>query len=90
MWLSANKLSANATKTEFMIVGSSYRLKQLLSNPNILIDKNTIKSLTWENHIEEIGLRIIRTLRPILNLSQRVKIYESLILPRFDYCRSVW
>ena len=111
MWLNANKLSANATKTEFMIVGSKYRLKQLLSDPNILIDKNTIKrvsktkllgvmideKLTWENHIEEIvipkvlkGLRMIRTLRPILNLSQRVKVYESLVLPHFDYCSTVW
>ena len=67
-WLRANKLSANATKTEFMIIGSNYRLNQLLTDPKILIDKNSImrvskakllgvmidEKLSCEDHINDI------------------------------------
>lgn len=66
-WLSANKLSTNTTKTEFMIIAFSYRLKQLLCDPKIKLRNNTIKRVTkakllgvfvdeklgWVEHVDE-------------------------------------
>ena len=61
-WLSANKLSANASKTKFIVIASDHRLKQLVCDPKIKISKELIKrvskvkplgvlldeNLTWE------------------------------------------
>ena len=66
-WLSANKLSTNTTKTEFMIIASNYRLKQLICDPKIKLRDNIIKrvskakllgffvdeKLGWGEHVEE-------------------------------------
>ena len=35
IWLSANKLTLNKTKTEYMIIGSNKRLKQIDLEPHI-------------------------------------------------------
>ena len=66
-WLCANKLSVNETKTEFITIASSYRLKQLVPEPNIRLGSNILKrvskakllgvlvdeKLSWECHINE-------------------------------------
>ena len=46
MWLNANKLLANATKTEFIVTASNYRLKQLLVDPKIKMKHEVIKRVT--------------------------------------------
>lgn len=110
-WLCANKLSMNATKTEFMVIASKYRIKQLVDNPKITIGKEIINSvskakllgvlvdekLSWEDHIHDIiipkvlkGLRMLRSIRPMLTITQMVSLYESLVLPHFDYCSALW
>ena len=67
VWLRANKLSANSTKTEFMIIASDYRLKQLVKEPMIELGSCTLKrvskakllgmivhdKLYWDVHINE-------------------------------------
>ena len=111
IWLSTNRLSANASKTEFMIIASNYRLKQLVSDPKIKINKEVInrvskakrlgilidEKLTWEDHINDIiipkvlkGLRMLRTVRPLLDIPNMVALYQALVLPRLDYCSSLW
>ena len=45
-WLSANKLSANASKTEFIVIASDHRLKQLVCDPKIKINKELIKRVS--------------------------------------------
>jgi hypothetical protein len=68
-WLLANKLSLNASKTEFILIGSSHRLKNLTKQPNIKIDQDKIKQvhhsrllgveidekLSWNKHVENVA-----------------------------------
>ena len=68
LWLRANRLSANTTKTEFMIIASNYRLNQLLHEPQIKLNQQIIKrvkkakllgvtvdeKLSWADHINDI------------------------------------
>ena len=111
IWLNANRLAANGTKTEFIIIASNYRLKQLLGDPKIRMNQEVIRrvsktkllgvvideKLTWEDHLNEIiipkvlkGLRMLRELRSILTCSQMIALYQSLVLPHFDYCSTIW
>ena len=41
-WLTANKLTLNATKTEFMIIGSKHNLTKVQTDPIITIGNNNI------------------------------------------------
>ena len=72
IWLAANKLTLNTTKTEFLLIGSRQRLSTLERNPKIEINKFPIKhvstskslgvhidgNLSWECHINEISKKI--------------------------------
>ena len=67
-WLKSNRLTLNATKTEFMLIGSRQRLSTLsdtleLSIDNVLIEQvPSVKSLgiyindnlTWHSHIDKL------------------------------------
>ena len=67
-WLTANKLTLNTTKTEFMLIGSSQRLSTMRVSPTFAINYfpvikiSTGKSLgvtiddylDWGSHIENI------------------------------------
>ena len=83
IWLNANKLAANSTKTEFIVIASDYRLKQLLRNPKVKIDHEVIKrvskakllgvvideKLSWEDHINEIIIpKVLKGLRMLREL----------------------
>ena len=71
-WLSANKLTLNMTKTEFLLIGSNQRLSNIKEKPNILIEGEKVQQvfsskslgvqidqhLTWENHISMISKKI--------------------------------
>ena len=54
------------------------------------------ETLSWEAHISEVigkvakVLAALKRLRPICPQSTLVTIYKSLILPRLDYCSTVW
>ena len=55
------------------------------------------EKLTWEDHLNEIiipkvlkCLRMLRKLRSILTRSQMIALYQSLVLPHFDYCSTIW
>lgn len=78
IWLRANRLAANATKTLFMVIASNYKLNQLAINPNITLNNQTVKQvykakllgisidaeLSWESHINDIIIpKILRGLR---------------------------
>ena len=58
-WLSANKLTLNKTKTEYMIIGSNKRLKQIDIEPHIHIRWSRIDKVKT---IKSIGLMIDETL----------------------------
>ena len=68
-WLLANKLTLNAKKPEFMLIGSRQRLSQIISDPILSIGSESIKRvsstktlgvmvdecITWKNHIDEVA-----------------------------------
>ena len=69
MWLLANKLTLNAKKPEFMLIGSRQRLSQIISHPILSIGSESIKRvsstktlgvmldecITWKDHIDEVA-----------------------------------
>ena len=69
MWLLANKLTLNAKKTEFMLIGSRQRLSQIISDPILSIGSEAIKRvsstktlgvmvdecITWNDHIDKVA-----------------------------------
>jgi hypothetical protein len=42
-WLSANKLNLNIAKTEYVLIGSRYRINSSDVQPSINIDKQSVK-----------------------------------------------
>ena len=66
-WLDANKLTLNEEKTEYMLIGSGKRLKQIRNDPIIKIRDHIIKrvykkkvlgleiddKLQWTKHVEK-------------------------------------
>ena len=71
-WLLANKLSQNVAKTEFMLIGSDYKINNLVTQPIIKIDQTKIKQVfisrvlgvdidnkfKWTNHIDIVARRV--------------------------------
>ena len=72
-WLLANKLSLNVAKTEFIVlIGSDYKINNLVTQPIIKIDQTKIKQafksrvlgvdidnkLKWINHIDIVAERV--------------------------------
>ena len=72
VWLAANKLTLNMTKTEFLLIGSEQRLLKFTAKPTATINEvpikqvSTVKSLgvyidenlTWECHANELSKKI--------------------------------
>ena len=71
-WLTANKLTLNSSKTEFMLIGSRQRLGTYDTSPKLIIGGDIIKQvssvkslgvhidekLSWNLHIEKIAKKI--------------------------------
>jgi hypothetical protein len=55
-WLLANKLSLNVSKTEFILIGSNHRLKNLTNQPNIKIDQDKIKFII----VDYLGFKLMK------------------------------
>ena len=58
-WMSANKLTLNNNKTEFMVIGSNRRLGQVEQEPSICVAGDEIKKV---NVAKSLGLMIDDTL----------------------------
>ena len=114
-WLKCNRLSLNALKTEFMIMGTSQKLSNLDIYPSMTPFKLTLNnyeirrvkktkylgmivddSLTWEDHIDYVTLKINRGIGIIRRVGQFIPekslllLYQTLIDPYFRYCSTVW
>ena len=71
-WLAANRLTLNASKTEFMLIGSRQRIRTFDSFPTLVIKETPIKrvdctkslglnigeNLSWSKHIDKISKKI--------------------------------
>ena len=67
-WLSANKLTLNMTKTEFMLIASRQKLSQFTKSPSLTINENATsakslgvcvdQNINRECHIENVSKKI--------------------------------
>ena len=111
-WLTANKLTLNTEKTEYMIIGSYKRISNLQKEDEIKIriGDNEIKrvkttkslgiaideNLAWKENIDNHSVKVSRAVGVIRRAKKYVKqdslklMYNSLVLPYFDYCSLVW
>ena len=83
-WLTANKLTLNSSKTEFMLIGSWQRLGTYDTSPKLTIGGDIIKqvssvksqgvhideNLSWNIHIEKIAKKIASGIGAIKRWSQ--------------------
>lgn len=54
-WLSANRLTLNQTKTEFMLIGSRQRINTFSSMPSLIINDIAVKQVS---HTKSLGVHI--------------------------------
>ena len=73
-WFKANKLSVNASKTNFMLLGTNHKLSRLDESASIILDNTNLErvndtkflgvtideNINWTNHIETISKNISR------------------------------
>ena len=110
IWLTANKLTLNQKKTEYMIIGSQQRIDSVSGNTNITIGGEQItrvqtksvlgiivdEQLKWHAHNDKqcktISSRIglLRRSRDFVTQDVLLTMYNSLVLPHFNYCSNVW
>ena len=78
-WLSANKLTLNLTKTEFMLIASRQKLSSISERPSLTINDMAVEqvasakslgvyidqTLNWECHNEDISKKIASTIGAI-------------------------
>jgi hypothetical protein len=71
-WLSANRLSLNLVKTDYLLIGSRYNINNSLAAPNVFVGDRPIKKvketkalgvhidefLLWDKHIDKIAKKI--------------------------------
>ena len=57
-WLSANKLTLNMTKTEFMLIASRQKLSQFTESPSLTINENAIEQVTPLSPLELMSIKI--------------------------------
>ncbi|CAB4042980.1 Hypothetical predicted protein, partial [Paramuricea clavata] len=64
-WLSANRLSLNLVKTEYLLIGSRYNKNNLLAAPNVFVGDTPIKKVKETKalgvHIDEFLLNVANT-----------------------------
>ena len=105
-WFKTNKLSVNASTTNFMIIGTSKpenSIKVILDNVEVsrvnktkflgvLIDKN----LTWRDHIDAISKTMSRNVgindKPKYFVPKRIllSLYYTLVMPYLNYGILTW
>ena len=95
IWLFANKLSLNVTKTEYMIIGTRQKLNSIIQSPDIHINNNKIKrvhkskvvgvqiddQLNWNEHIKYISKKINSGLGAL----KRIRPYVSIKMLKTVY-----
>ena len=84
-------LSCNGHAPKIQIGGIDLKRVSVTKSLGILVDEN----LNWNQQIDNIskqvskGIGILRRVKQYISRQSLETIYESLILPHFDYC-SIW
>ena len=91
---SRQKLQNTVMSSNINIAIGGNEVKQVLTTKRlgVIIDKN----LCWKEHIDSISTRVsraigmIRLAKTYVNTDTLKLMYQSLVLPYFDYCSLVW
>ena len=104
-WLGANKLSLNVVKTKFMVFHASKKsviYTELQINGNniervtqfIFLGLILESNLSWNKHINYISLKVSKAigilLKSVYPLSVLLTLYNTLVLPYFNYGILTW
>ena len=103
-WFTANKLSLNIDKTNFMVFSSSKYVFNINMNGEPVVRVENTKflgvyidsRLTWKEHIHYIskqiskGIGIMSKLKFMLPQKIMRTIYLSLVYPYLTYCSTIW
>ena len=81
-WMKVNRSSLNTSKTEYMIIASHKRLRQIRSDPPITLDNNQTKrvkvtmlglmineTLTWDEQVTLITIKVNKAVNVLRRLS---------------------
>ena len=104
VWLAANKLTLNMSKTEFLLICSKQRLLGPKAKTTSSINQFPVKqvskvkslgvhideNLTWECHVNELSKKIATGIKHTVPNKTLICIYNSLVQPHLDYCSLVW
>ena len=86
LWITANKLSLNVNKTQFMIFKT--KKKKLSHKEEIFSNKQTInQELSWKYHVNHVAMKVAKTTgimakaRHYLSLKALLTLYNAMIYP---------
>ena len=99
-WLSTSRLTLNAFKSKFIIIGSPKNLSNC-NDVNVVIDNSPLecadnfkylgvtinKTITCGDHVEAISTIRLSHLVP---LETRITLFNNLVRPLFDYGDTIW
>ena len=108
-WFKANKLSLNLAKTNYILF-CSHRKSTPQQKGKVQIDTTDIpqvksvkflgvyvdQHLTWNNHIEQIALKIAKNIGILTRISYllptniMLTLYYTMIYPYIAYCNMIW
>ena len=103
-WLLANKLSINTTKTEYMLIGSKYKLANIKRSPIFHLDGSNIKrvytskslgmhideNLSWSDYIDEMVKKISRAINGLKQVRPFVHFHGSSYYLQCPHFTIVW
>ena len=111
-WLEVNGFVLNPTKTEFILMGTSQKLRylqpiQIYLDSHIIARVETSKYLgvtldvnlprwSWTSHVDKLNSKVssrigvLKRIRPFLDVPMAKPLYNTTILPLFDYCDVAW
>ena len=101
-WLNSNKLTLNATKSNFVIFRPYQRKMDYSVNIQMFDNRNHfLTSLEFKNHVKYLGvlldshlscriIGVIARLRQLVPFTTLLGIYRSLILPYLSYSLAAW
>ena len=94
-WLKINKLSLNKSKTKYPILQIDGINIESVDHFNVL-GLTVYSRMTWNNHTTNISNKCSRTIgvlnriKHFIPLLVRILLYNTFILPHFNYCITAW
>ena len=96
-WLLLNQMEVNVSKTKVMLLSSTAR-KPNVSDVNVCLNGQRLEIVNdiWHNHLDNVcknvgkKLAVLRRIKPFLPKDTLITVYNTTILPLFDYAIIVW